>query len=405
MKLIILPLLLLVLILPYTATTQQHKQSPNSNIQFDSIVHQSNEKDEIINGHSTEPPKFKSIINQSDNDPLNLSSSKPTSRKKKLPILESIQKLTKSIFILLTTKNPIWSISFQIIKNVFYLSFHFSYVILSTLFGFLNQIMIWFWDEILSPMTYPIRLVYYMIIVQPINLTIKILNKLKPVIFYLISAITVGILIGVLGSRTHLFIGDLLFPITNHRLEKKKKLSLSLTPSTKKNIQEKNRSEDSSSITKSKPSTQRIHTKLPRSPAPKKIRFPREEDTSSETEILEDEEEDTSKDDNLDTELPSNLTNKSNRMMGYTSSVEDRPTSSSTRHRHQTHKIGNLLFPSTSPSKTDKYSPSSTDLNSSILKNSTPLNSPTVVKQNLAKKISFDSLTNSRKKKVTFKTD
>ncbi|KAI9614681.1 hypothetical protein H4Q26_009071 [Puccinia striiformis f. sp. tritici PST-130] len=383
MKLIILPLLLLVLILPYTATTQQHKQSPNSNIQFDSIVHQSNEKDEIINGHSTEPPKFKSIINQSDNDPLNLSSSKPTSRKKKLPILESIQKLTKSIFILLTTKNPIWSISFQIIKNI----------------------MIWFWDEILSPMTYPIRLVYYMIIVQPINLTIKILNKLKPVIFYLISAITVGILIGVLGSRTHLFIGDLLFPITNHRLEKKKKLSLSLNTSTKKNIKEKNRSEDSSSITKSKPSTQRIHTKLPRSPAPKKIRFPREEDTSSETEILEDEEEDTSKDDNLDTELPSNLTNKSNRMMGYTSSVEDRPTSSSTRHRHQTHKIGNLLFPSTSPSKTDKYSPSSTDLNSSILKNSTPLNSPTVVKQNLAKKISFDSLTNSRKKKVTFKTD
>ncbi|KAI9617712.1 hypothetical protein H4Q26_013019 [Puccinia striiformis f. sp. tritici PST-130] len=312
MKLIILPLLLLVLILPYTATTQQHKQSPNSNIQFDSIVHQSNEKDEIINGHSTEPPKFKSIINQSDNDPLNLSSSKPTSRKKKLPILESIQKLTKSIFILLTTKNPIWSISFQIIKNVFYLSFHFSYVILSTLFGFLNQIMIWFWDEILSPMTN----------------------------FYLISAITMGILIGVLGSRTHLFIGDLLFPITTNRLEKKKKLSLSLIHRRRRIFKK------------------RIG-----------IRFPREEDTSSETEILGDEEEDTSKSDNLDTELPSNLTNKPNRMMGYTSSVEDRPTSSSTRHQ---------LYSS---------------------------NSPTVVKQNLAKKISFDSLTNSRKKKVTFKTD
>ncbi|PLW16919.1 hypothetical protein PCANC_04129 [Puccinia coronata f. sp. avenae] len=167
----------------------------------------------------------------------------PGSRSKpgKVPVLASAQTLARRLALLLTARNPLWTLSFRFLHALFAALFRFLYAAVAAQFRVLTLLMLWFWDEILFPMTFPIRLVIWATVILPISLTTAILRKLKPVILFALSAVTMGILIGSLASSTHEAIGDWLFPLHHHHhhrhpaskkkpSQKKKDMSLHAEP-------------------------------------------------------------------------------------------------------------------------------------------------------------------------------
>ncbi|KAA1132484.1 hypothetical protein PGTUg99_000807 [Puccinia graminis f. sp. tritici] len=383
-----------------------------------------------LDGHSSSSKQTLINFSSASADPLGhlqsssrpLPSTKP--KKKTLFFAASLQKFFRSLFVLFTTRNPIWNLSFILVKSIFSYSFRIFYATVSALFGFLTHLMVWFWDEILFPMTFPIRLVFWMLITQPLNLSKTILKKLKPVILFLLSAIGLGVMIGMVGSSTHLRIGNWLFPLHHsHTADKKNKKTRKsrMLRSSDRGLAKRPETDALASHTPS-PHPHRRPEEIPqqekrdkkKQAGSNKPRPPPETDDLT----MPEEEEGGGGDwmsSKRETELSSALEPNQTR---YTSAVHQKlfsQPSSSARHRHLPHHpsssdgeddddppVASSLSPAssaalTSPPKRPHHSWSSTAPadSISILKSSPP-------PQNSSSSTSF---TPSRKKKVTFKTD
>ncbi|KNZ61893.1 hypothetical protein VP01_1342g2 [Puccinia sorghi] len=333
---------------------------------------------------------WKLVINQSHDDPP-----RHVPRKsRKLPLLDPIQKLSSWLVILFTAKNPIWIISYKIFHGLFSAIFRLCYATIAFQFSILTRLMVWFWDEILFPMTFPIRLVFWAMVIQPLNLTKTLLKKLKPVIFFLMSAIGMGVLIGKIGSLTHLVVGDWLFPLhhsTKKPAQRKKSPSTVAVPQRRSRLKPRAHTVDDVPIgrprlrmrTSSHEDHPRTNSSLRKE---ERNRFKEEEDTgSSASPEEEQDEEDWPGSKHVETEMWPVL---GPNQTGYTSAVEKHDRSaSSARQRHPPSVLSHLTQPI--PSSSDSVS---------ILKTSVPAASPTTSS-------SSSSPQSSRKKKVTFKTD
>ncbi|KAA1096669.1 hypothetical protein PGT21_024673 [Puccinia graminis f. sp. tritici] len=408
---------------------EQEQLEPADELNHSSSSSSSQNERGRLDGHSSSSKQTLINFSSASADPLGhlqsssrpLPSAKP--KKKTLFFAASLQKFFRSLFVLFTTRNPIWSLSFMLVKSIFSYSFRIFYATVSALFGFLTHLMVWFWDEILFPMTYPIRLVFWMLITQPLNLSKTILKKLKPVILFLLSAIGLGVMIGMVGSSTHLRIGNWLFPLHHsHTADKKNKKTRKsrMLGSSDRGLAKRPETDALASHTPS-PQPHRRPEEIPR-PEKKdkkkqagsnKSRPPPEADDLT---MPEEEEEGDWMSSKRETELSSALEPNQTR---YTSAVHQNlfsQPSSSARHRHLPHHpsssdgeddddppVSSSLSPAssaalTSPPKPPHHSWSSTTAGAdsiSILKSSPP-------PQNSSSSTSF---TPSRKKKVTFKTD
>ncbi|OAV98461.1 hypothetical protein PTTG_08523 [Puccinia triticina 1-1 BBBD Race 1] len=342
-------------------------------------------KDDRRLEHREESSKL--VLNDSS-DPLHLQSRRP---KKKPRLLAPIRRFVAWLFVLCTTKNPIWTLSFKIFKGIFSIFFRSCRAVIGTLFGFLTHLMVWFWDEILFPMTFPIRLVFWLVVIKPLDLTKAMLKKLKPVILFLISAIGMGIFIGMIGSSTHLWIGDWLFPL-QHKTDKQSKKDTSLIGRQKRREQS-DRTAGDDRVDRSKDSHPK--TENGRGIGDEGIMMEASDDSSPsvDADLSEEPDEDWTAF-KLETELSSTLEPNQTR---YTSAVQKlrspSAASSSARQRHYQHHLSSDDEPSPSPASVlpDTLAHSHSD-SVSILKHSPPpLNS-------------YSSSSN-RKKKVTFKTD
>ncbi|KAH9812508.1 hypothetical protein DFH28DRAFT_1084328 [Melampsora americana] len=73
---------------------------------------------------------------------------------------------------------------------------------------FIVRIGQFLWEEILFPLLFPIRLLYYIFIRLPSIIATRIYRAVKPLLVFLASGVTLGILMGLLGAMTHGIIGD-----------------------------------------------------------------------------------------------------------------------------------------------------------------------------------------------------
>jgi len=342
-------------------------------------------------GHGREE-NWKLVINQSHHhDPPR---HEVPRNPRKLPLLAPIQKLSSWLVILFTAKNPIWTISYKIFHALFSSIFRLCYATLAFQFRILTRLMVWFWDEILFPMTFPIRLVFWAIVIQPLNLTKTLLKKLKPVIFFLMSAIAMGVLIGKIGSLIHLGVGDWLFPL-HHSAKKpaQKKKSPSTVAVPQHRSRQKPRAHTVDDVPPERPRLRmRTSSHEDRPRASKSLRkeersqLKEEEDGgSSPSPEEEQDDEDWPGATHVETEMWPVL---GPNQTGYTSAVEKHDRSaSSARQRHP--PSSHLAEPA----------PTSSSDSVSILKSSLSAASPTTSSS------SSSSPQASRKKKVTFKTD
>lgn len=128
----------------------------------------------------------------------------------------------RSLHPFLSLENPIWLVSVKIFKFLFTRIVTLVYYPHFFLFNFLNHLTLWLWDLLISPITFPIRLACWILIIKPILISKNIFIQLQPVIAFLISGLTTGVFIGILGSVTHIFLADRLFPLNLKTLKNQK---------------------------------------------------------------------------------------------------------------------------------------------------------------------------------------
>ncbi|EGG07608.1 uncharacterized protein MELLADRAFT_71631 [Melampsora larici-populina 98AG31] len=72
----------------------------------------------------------------------------------------------------------------------------------------LVQILQFLWEDIIFPLLLPFRLLFYIFIRLPTIIATRIYLALKPLLVFLASGVTLGVLMGLLGAMTHGILGD-----------------------------------------------------------------------------------------------------------------------------------------------------------------------------------------------------
>ncbi|KAG0146768.1 hypothetical protein CROQUDRAFT_670948 [Cronartium quercuum f. sp. fusiforme G11] len=79
----------------------------------------------------------------------------------------------------------------------------------------LGHLLLFVWEDIIFPLLFPVRLLLYIFVVFPYKLASRIYRALKPLFVFLASAITVGILMGLVGGMGNAILGDWI--ISSHK--------------------------------------------------------------------------------------------------------------------------------------------------------------------------------------------